>query len=208
MLLQVDVHSAQFAEWHAGRAQGPVAMPAELDPGEVAALLPRVCGLSGDLYDDPILGPIQQALRWVPVSRGGALAGMRDAIRDTAIRRFLVFPEGKCSNGGQILAFHKGVFACACECGAAVQPVVLRYVCGGGFDCSNTGRPEMIPWLMVRGMLSWSHEMEVYWCPVMTPDTEHHESPELFAERVRRAMAEALNVPMLPQSSVQKKSRE
>ena len=35
------MHSAQFAEWHAGRAQGPVAMPAELDPGEVAALLPR-----------------------------------------------------------------------------------------------------------------------------------------------------------------------
>lgn len=172
-----------------------------------ATLLPS--GLTDEnTFNDPFTGPMQRALRWICVSkddrdaRRQALDAMHDAIGDPAIHTFVVFPEGRCSNGKQLLAFHRGVFTCVSACGAAVQPVALRYKCGGGCDCSNTGRPADIPWLIVRGMMAWSHEMDVIWLPVMAPDEERQETPEAFAERVRYAMAAALDVPMLPRRVV------
>jgi lysophosphatidylcholine acyltransferase/lyso-PAF acetyltransferase len=121
-------------------------------------------------------------------------ADMINAIaRDDAWPQVVVYPEGNVANGRQLCAFKAGPF----QPGLPVQPLVLSYQRNWGrIDPSWCdplgGQPHL---LAVRLMLQWHNYMEATYLPVMTPTPEEVKQPQLFAARVKAAMARALDVP-------------
>jgi lysophosphatidylcholine acyltransferase/lyso-PAF acetyltransferase len=113
--------------------------------------------------------------------------------RDDRWPQLVIYPEGNVANGRQMCAFKPGPF----QPGLPVQPLVLSYQGNWGrIDPSWCeplgGQPHL---LAIRLMLQWQNYLEAIYLPVMTPTAEEVKQPQLFAARVKAAMAKALNVP-------------
>ncbi|XP_061672224.1 lysophosphatidylcholine acyltransferase 1 isoform X2 [Syngnathoides biaculeatus] len=105
--------------------------------------------------------------------------------------QIMIFPEGTCTNRSSLILFKAGAFIP----GLPVQPAVLRY----------RNKLDTISWTW-RGpgafKILWltlcqpHNSIEIEYLPVYTPSDEEKENPTLFANNVRKIMAEALEVPL------------
>jgi 1-acyl-sn-glycerol-3-phosphate acyltransferase len=102
-----------------------------LDPPILLPLIPRRTSVMAkkELFSYPILGETMRMGSLVPVDRGNRDAGIA-AVREAAevIRQGInmtIYVEGKRSFDGKLLAFKKGPFYLAEECGVPVVPVTI-----------------------------------------------------------------------------------
>ncbi|XP_034561476.1 lysophosphatidylcholine acyltransferase 1 [Notolabrus celidotus] len=105
--------------------------------------------------------------------------------------QIMIFPEGTCTNRSGLILFKAGAFIP----GLPVQPVVLRY----------PNKLDTVSWTW-RGpgafKILWltlcqpHNPMEIEYLPIYTPSEEEKENTSLFANNVRKVMAEALGLPL------------
>jgi len=102
----------------------------------------------------------------------------------------LVFPEGTCGNSEVLLSFKTGGFASA----VPVQPVAIRYP-----NTVNT-----LPWtengpdylkILWLTLCQFETKSEVHFLPVYTPNEKERKDPKLFADNVRRSIADEVGLP-------------
>jgi 1-acyl-sn-glycerol-3-phosphate acyltransferase len=102
-----------------------------LDPPIQIPLIPRRTSVmvKKELFKTPILGTAMRRALLVPVDRGNRDAGI-EAVRaaKTVVEQGLnmtIYVEGKRSFDGKLLAFKKGPFYLAEECGVPVVPMTI-----------------------------------------------------------------------------------
>eukprot|EP00928_Gymnodinium_smaydae_P032540 TRINITY_DN23541_c0_g1_i1.p1 TRINITY_DN23541_c0_g1~~TRINITY_DN23541_c0_g1_i1.p1 ORF type:complete len:367 (+),score=36.75 TRINITY_DN23541_c0_g1_i1:152-1252(+) len=96
----------------------------------------------------------------------------------------LVFPEATTKSANCLVKFRTGVFVA----GEPVQPVVLLYPDHFGWAQSLGGH--------VRLMLTRCFGcVDMVWLPVYWPNEAERTNPQLFADNVQAAMAEAMKLP-------------
>lgn len=101
----------------------------------------------------------------------------------------VILPEGTTHNGHALLRFFSGAF----EGGCPVQPIVLSYP-------HSRSHPAFFDSTLGAHLFSllsspWTR-MHVKYLPVHHPTAEEAADPDLFAENVRQAMAEAARLPL------------
>mmetsp|Transcript_54687 Transcript_54687/g.119870 ORF Transcript_54687/g.119870 Transcript_54687/m.119870 type:complete len:351 (-) Transcript_54687:53-1105(-) len=108
---------------------------------------------------------------------------------DPRILQLLIFPEGFTKAERCLLRFRSGAFVA----GEPVQPVVLRF--------PHRRRGANISWVGSAGchlflmMSQWYNRAEVVFLPIYTPDASERANPQLYADNVQRAMADAMGLP-------------
>ena len=155
-----------------------------------SALVP--CGMAEKgLAAIPMVGSVLRAMEFVlvdkadPESRRKAAETMSERMRDPAAPRFLAFAEGQTSNGSRVIAFKEGAF----RLGVSVQPVCVFYE-RSTYDPTNID--DMV-WHFIRATFDCAHGLRVVYLDVVDP--VDGEAPRAFGERVRRILADRLNVP-------------
>ncbi|NXL89570.1 PCAT1 acyltransferase, partial [Alectura lathami] len=105
--------------------------------------------------------------------------------------KIMIFPEGTCTNRSCLITFKPGAFIP----GVPVQPVVLRYpnkLDTITWTWQGPGALEIL-WLT---LCQFHNSVEIEFLPVYIPSEEERKNPVLYANNVRRVMAEALGVPV------------
>ncbi|KAA8494152.1 Lysophosphatidylcholine acyltransferase 2 [Porphyridium purpureum] len=149
----------------------------------------------------PLVGTGLRALQCILVEREAGSS--KRAALDEIIRRaraagspgatlphLIMFPEGTTSNRKCLLEFKHGAFAA----GMPVQPVLLRYLFQD-VDFAWVDDAPSIYMLLLGQLSAWRCEVEVEFLEPVTPSAAELQAPALFAERVRTAMANALEIP-------------
>ncbi|XP_075394095.1 lysophosphatidylcholine acyltransferase 2 isoform X2 [Tenrec ecaudatus] len=146
----------------------------------------------------PLIGRLLRALQPVLVSRVDP-DSRKNTINEIIKRatsggewpQILVFPEGTCTNRSCLITFKPGAFIP----GAPVQPILLRY----------PNKLDTVTWtwqgytflqLCVLTFCQPFTRVEVEFLPVQVPDEEEKRDPVLFANKVRKIMADALKIPV------------
>jgi len=101
----------------------------------------------------------------------------------------MIFPEGTTSNGNVLIQFKLGPF---CP-GLPVLPVCLRYP-WKHYNPGWTGNNDNLGLAMLRMMLQFANFCEMHILEPYVPSEKEKEDPKLFAENVRKLMAEHLDV--------------
>ncbi|HEV3513157.1 MAG TPA: lysophospholipid acyltransferase family protein [Candidatus Sulfotelmatobacter sp.] len=102
-----------------------------LDPPIQIPLIPRRTSVmvKKELFKTPILGPAMRLASLLPVDRGNRDAGIEavNAAKEVIGKgiNMTIYVEGKRSFDGKLLAFKKGPFYLAMECGVAVIPMTI-----------------------------------------------------------------------------------
>jgi len=100
--------------------------------------------------------------------------------------QMLIFPEGTCTNGKQIIRFHGGAF----KNGQAVQPLVIRYP----YKNFNMSWVKMgvsfFPFLLGQ----FYNNCEVYKLPAYIPNEAEKADWRLYAYNVQRVMVDVVNM--------------
>ncbi|KAM6455038.1 lysophosphatidylcholine acyltransferase 1 isoform 1-T2 [Liasis olivaceus] len=152
--------------------------------------------MKAESKDIPVWGTLIKYIRPVFVSRSD-----QDSRRKTVeeIRRraqsngkwpqIMIFPEGTCTNRSCLITFKPGAFIP----GVPVQPVILRY----------PNKLDTITWtwqgpgaltILWLTLCQFHNFVEIEFLPVYIPSEEEKKNPSLYANNVRRVMAEALGV--------------
>ncbi|XP_033010217.1 lysophosphatidylcholine acyltransferase 1 [Lacerta agilis] len=154
--------------------------------------------MKAESKDIPVWGTLIKYIRPVFVSRSD-----QDSRRKTVeeIRRraqsngkwpqIMIFPEGTCTNRSCLITFKPGAFIP----GVPVQPVILRY----------PNKLDTITWtwqgpgalkILWLTLCQFHNFVEIEFLPVYIPSEEEKRNPSLYANNVRRIMAQALGVPV------------
>ncbi|XP_039185241.1 lysophosphatidylcholine acyltransferase 1 isoform X2 [Crotalus tigris] len=152
--------------------------------------------MKAESKDIPVWGTLIKYIRPVFVSRSD-----QDSRRKTVdeIRRraqsngkwpqIMIFPEGTCTNRSCLITFKPGAFIP----GVPVQPVILRY----------PNKLDTITWtwqgpgaltILWLTLCQFHNFVEIEFLPVYIPSEEEKKNPSLYANNVRRLMAEALGI--------------
>ncbi|KAJ7523925.1 hypothetical protein O6H91_18G069100 [Diphasiastrum complanatum] len=141
----------------------------------------------------PIVGVFLRALQIIPVdrtsstSRHNAGSQVRQRAIDNRWPHIMLFPEGTTTNGKALISFKAGAFAP----GLPVQPIVVQYpharVSPAWVDIA-------LPNLLFRLMTQFVNFMKVEYLEVVEPTIRELSHPSEYAHRVRKLMAQALNV--------------
>lgn len=101
-----------------------------------------------------------------------------------------IFPEATCTNRKSFISFKNGAFAP----GAPVQPVVLEYK--NDFDTLSwtIGSPGTYK-LLWLSLCQFSIKAKITYMPVYYPSEKEKLDPTLYANNVRKTMAEKANLP-------------
>ena len=154
-----------------------------------------------DLGAIPIIGAVMRQLQTFFVHRSnktgnksGNHASGRHAVSDQIRARvgdarfppILIFPQGTTTSGSVLTKFAAGAFLA----GVPVQPVVVHYP----FCCLD---PAWVPgpstgWLLLRMLCQFHNFLTVTYLPVYEPSEAEVKDPHLFADNVRRVMADRL----------------
>ena len=154
-----------------------------------------------DLGAIPIIGAVMRQLQTFFVHRsnkagnksGNHAAGrhavsdqIRARVRDARFPPILIFPQGTTTSGSVLTKFAAGAFLA----GVPVQPVVVHYP----FCCLD---PAWVPgpstgWLLLRMLCQFHNFLTVTYLPVYEPSAAEVKDPHLFADNVRRVMADRL----------------
>lgn len=103
----------------------------------------------------------------------------------------MIFPEGTCTNRSCLITFKSGAF----YPGVPVQPVCIRYpnkLDTVTWTWEGPGALKLL-WLTLTQLNS---SCEIEFLPVYKPSEAEKTDPKLYANNVRRLMAEALNIPV------------
>lgn len=143
------------------------------------------------IRDVPLVGPTTAALGSLFVDRVGGNGRVTQQLsrrqRDTSAPRLCVYPEGTTTNGRYILRFRTGAFVA----GMPVLPVVIRYPYTRFSPTYDTIRW----WKFLVGLLMEPlNRVEYIHMPVYYPSEEEKKNPRLYADNVRKKMAERINV--------------
>ncbi|XP_066099441.1 lysophosphatidylcholine acyltransferase 1 isoform X2 [Saccopteryx bilineata] len=148
--------------------------------------------MKAESRDIPIWGTLIKYIRPVFVSRSD-----QDSRRRTVeeIKRraqsngkwpqIMIFPEGTCTNRTCLITFKPGAFIP----GVPVQPVVLRYpnkLDTITWTWQGPGALEIL-WLT---LCQFHNQVEIEFLPVYSPSEEEKKDPALYANNVRRIMAD------------------
>ncbi|XP_060555458.1 lysophosphatidylcholine acyltransferase 2-like isoform X2 [Ruditapes philippinarum] len=126
-----------------------------------------------------------------PNSRQNTVKEIQNRAQAGGWPQILIFPEGTCTNRSCLISFKLGAF----HPGVPVQPVCLRY----------PNRLDTVTWtwegpgvftLLWLTLCQFNTRLEIEYLPVYTPSEEEKADPKLFANNVRKVMAEALGVPV------------
>ncbi|KAF6125586.1 lysophosphatidylcholine acyltransferase 1 [Phyllostomus discolor] len=152
--------------------------------------------MKAESRDIPIWGTLIKYIRPVFVSRSDQDSRRRtvEEIRRRAQSKgkwpqIMIFPEGTCTNRTCLITFKPGAFIP----GVPVQPVVLRYpnqLDTITWTWQGPGALEIL-WLTLCQL---HNRIEIEFLPVYSPSEEEKKDPALYANNVRRVMAEALGV--------------
>ncbi|CAH8676595.1 unnamed protein product [Schistosoma rodhaini] len=105
--------------------------------------------------------------------------------------QIVIFPEGTCTNRSCIATFKPGAF----NAGVPVQPVIVRWpnkVDCVTWVCEGPGVLKLM-WLL---MSQFNNRLEIEFLPVYQPNEDEQLDAQLYANNIRRIMAEHLNVPL------------
>ncbi|KAG7187843.1 hypothetical protein KM043_016878 [Ampulex compressa] len=103
----------------------------------------------------------------------------------------MIFPEGTCTNRSCLITFKSGAF----YPGVPVQPVCIRYpnkLDTVTWTWEGPGALKLL-WLTLTQLNS---SCEIEFLPVYKPSEAEKTDPKLYANNVRRLMAEALEIPV------------
>ncbi|XP_015186885.1 PREDICTED: 1-acylglycerophosphocholine O-acyltransferase 1 isoform X2 [Polistes dominula] len=103
----------------------------------------------------------------------------------------MIFPEGTCTNRSCLITFKSGAF----YPGVPVQPVCIRYpnkLDTVTWTWEGPGALKLL-WLTLTQLNS---SCEIEFLPVYKPSEAEKTDPKLYANNVRRIMAEALKIPV------------
>ncbi|XP_066591509.1 lysophosphatidylcholine acyltransferase isoform X2 [Prorops nasuta] len=103
----------------------------------------------------------------------------------------MIFPEGTCTNRSCLITFKSGAF----YPGVPVQPVCIRYpnkLDTVTWTWEGPGALKLL-WLTLTQLNS---SCEIEFLPVYKPNEAEKTDPKLYANNVRRLMAEALKIPV------------
>ncbi|XP_011504965.1 PREDICTED: 1-acylglycerophosphocholine O-acyltransferase 1 isoform X2 [Ceratosolen solmsi marchali] len=103
----------------------------------------------------------------------------------------MIFPEGTCTNRSCLITFKSGAF----YPGVPVQPVCIRYpnkLDTVTWTWEGPGALKLL-WLTLTQLNS---SCEIEFLPVYKPNEAEKLDPKLYANNVRRLMAEALKIPV------------
>lgn len=140
----------------------------------------------------PIVGVFLQALQIIPVdrtsstSRHDAALQIRRRSIDNRWPHIAIFPEGTTTNGKALISFKTGAFSQ----GLPVQPMVVKYQ-NVNPAWVDTGPFPVLLHLMTQPI----NYMKVKYLTVAVPMRNELANPHIYADRVRRSMAQALEIP-------------
>ena len=145
----------------------------------------------------PVIGKVSELMQSIFVDRGG---GGRAASTDMLERArappdtwppLAVCPEGTTTTGHCMIHFHTGAF----RAGLPVQPVVvsLPFSPTHGYDPSFCCCSSIVTHILCLMMQPMNH-LHVHHLAVHVPTDAERADPRLYANNVRRSMADALNV--------------
>lgn len=140
----------------------------------------------------PLVGKVIQMTQPILIDRSTSEGRQRakqeisDRVAETGAPSLLIFPEGTTSNQKFLTKFKVGSFASGAPC----QPIVLRYPFRH-FDVSWTPTVSATH-LVLRMLCQVYNRMEVRVLPPYFPSQTEQQSPEIYADSVRRVMAAAL----------------
>ncbi|KAL0314729.1 UNVERIFIED_CONTAM: Lysophospholipid acyltransferase LPEAT1 [Sesamum angustifolium] len=146
----------------------------------------------------PLVGLISKCLGCVYVQRElkssdfkGVSGIVNERIREAHQNKFapkmMLFPEGTTTNGDYLLPFKTGAFLAK----APVLPVILRYPYqrfSPAWDSISGARH------VILLLCQFANYMEVTRLPVYRPSEQEKEDPKLYAENVRKLMAQEGNL--------------
>lgn len=101
----------------------------------------------------------------------------------------VIFPEGTTTNGNYLMPFRSGAFVP----GRPIKPVLIRYPAK---RFSLAWESCKFPYHVGRMMTQVYNLVEIIHMPVYVPSEEEKKNPKLFAENVRKAMAQVGNIPL------------
>ncbi|CAF0716208.1 unnamed protein product, partial [Brachionus calyciflorus] len=126
-------------------------------------------------------------------SRTDTISSLMERVKsDKGWPQICIFPEGTCTNRKALVQFKTGAFIP----GVPVQPVCVKFP-QSDFDSvswtwQGPGAFEIV-WLTLCKLHS---PVEIHFLPVYNPSEQEKNDPVLFAENVRKLMAEHLDVPL------------
>ncbi|NWT40674.1 PCAT1 acyltransferase, partial [Chroicocephalus maculipennis] len=148
--------------------------------------------MKAESKDIPVWGTLIKYIRPVFVSRSDQDSRRktveeikRRAQSDGKWPQIMIFPEGTCTNRSCLITFKPGAFIP----GVPVQPVVLRYpnkLDTITWTWQGPGALEIL-WLTLCQL---HNSVEIEFLPVYIPSEEERKNPVLYANNVRRVMAE------------------
>jgi len=107
-------------------------------------------------------------------------------------RQFLIFPEGTTSNRKALMAFKAGGFLP----GKPVQPLLIKYHLPHDTVSWTWDQPHGFIACFLYTICQWRNDVELEYLPPYHPSDEEVADPMLFANNVRKNMADALKVPL------------
>ncbi|EIE20186.1 hypothetical protein COCSUDRAFT_7910, partial [Coccomyxa subellipsoidea C-169] len=105
---------------------------------------------------------------------------------------FAIAPEGTCKQHNVLLKFSSGAFVS----GRPVLPVLLKY--RSKHFHQGWGRVQSSFWHFLRGQTQFINLADIEVLPPYMPSAEERADPRLYAENVRRLMAERLGAQLSP----------
>jgi len=111
---------------------------------------------------------------------------------DQPWEQFMIFPEGTTSNRKALMTFKPGGFLP----GKTVQPLLIRYKNKHDTVSWTWDQPHSFLYVFIYTMCQWNNTAELQFLDPYTPSPEEEKDPILFANNVRKVMAEALEVPL------------
>eukprot|EP00742_Colponemidia_sp_Colp-10_P003093 GILJ01003296.1.p1 GENE.GILJ01003296.1~~GILJ01003296.1.p1 ORF type:complete len:559 (+),score=84.08 GILJ01003296.1:41-1717(+) len=154
-----------------------------------------------DLVDIPFVRWFIYAVQTVLIdradkgSRGGAIINLKQRPLQPGYPSLLIYPEGTCTNRKCLISFKQGAFIT----GSPVQPILYKFP-WKHFDPSWThGGPEL-PRILLHSLCQFVNHMEIEFCPVYFPSAEEKSNTQLYADNVRKYMANRLDLPITEHS--------
>ncbi|XP_019174960.1 PREDICTED: lysophospholipid acyltransferase LPEAT1-like [Ipomoea nil] len=142
----------------------------------------------------PLVGLVSKCLGCIYVKREDkssqlkGVSGMvnqriQEAHQSKSSPMMVLFPEGTTTNGDFLLPFKTGAFLSK----APVRPVIIRYTyqrLSPAWDSISGARH------LILLLCQFVNNMEVIWLPVYYPSQQEKDDPKLYAENVRKFMAD------------------
>ena len=144
-------------------------------------------------FNAPLYGPWLKASHSIPLYRDKPNRNIAAQIHDDASDYTMTLtPEGTMTNGKGIIKFRTGAFIGK----TAVQPIVFQYQNPKFNNCWIKTTSPMWKHLIMT-ISQTRNPVRVCILPAYVPSEEEQADPKLFAENVRRTIAEASGLPLI-----------